>query len=288
MTMSKVRRPAYLRLADRRVIGFPAVMGILNITPDSFRDSGRFFDHGIAAAHAEEMVAAGADIVDVGGESTRPGAHDVPVDEELRRVIPVVRMLAKRIRAPISVDTRKAAVARAALGEGAAIINDVSALTFDTVMAETVAAARAAMVLMHMRGTPATMSGRAHYRDVVGEVRRYLAARIRVAIGAGIARSRLIIDPGFGFAKRPEHNLALLRGLPRLAALGYPVLVGFSGKALSIGMKGSGERERIARNAAAEAIAVLSGAAILRVHDPAPAVAAIRTAAAFAAGPRRT
>ncbi|HUY18303.1 MAG TPA: dihydropteroate synthase [Candidatus Binataceae bacterium] len=275
------RRARRLKLADGRVIDFPAVMGILNVTPDSFRDGGRYLDRERAVDHAIEMAGQGADIIDVGGESTRPGAAAVPVDEELRRVIPVIAALAGRLRVPISVDTRKAAVARAALDAGAAIINDVSALEFDCEMASVAARARAAVVLMHMRGTPETMATMAEYRDLVAEVCRYLRGRVRAARAAGISAARLIVDPGFGFAKRGGHNLTLIRGLPRVAALGYPVLIGFSGKALGLGLGKAGEGERTARLAAAEAVAVMLGASILRVHDPGPTVAAIKVAASI-------
>jgi len=273
------RRGRALKLADGRVIAFPAVMGVLNVTPDSFRDGGRYLDPVRAVEHGIEMVAAGADIIDVGGESTRPGAHEVPAEEELRRIVPVIERLARRIRIPISIDTRKAMVARAALHAGAAIINDVSALSFDPALAAVAARARATVILTHMRGLPETMATMAEYRNVVGEVCHYLRRRIRRAVATGIPRSRLIVDPGFGFAKRAEHNLALMRGLPRVAALGCPVLIGFSGKALRLGLTNAGERERTARIAAAEVTAVMMGADILRVHDPGPTAAALRVAA---------
>lgn len=280
------RQPCELTLSDGRVIGFPAVMGILNATPDSFRDGGRYFDSDRAIDHGIEMAEQGADIIDVGGESTRPGARAVAIDEELRRVVPVITQLARRVRVPISVDTRKAAVARAALDAGAAIINDVSALTFDPAMVSVVAQARAAVVLMHMRGTPETMASMAEYGNVVAEVCRYLRGRVRAALAAGISATRLIVDPGFGFAKRAEHNLAVVRGLPRVAALGYPVLIGFSGKALGLGLGNAGERERIVSIAAAEVVAVMLGASILRVHNPGPTAAAIKVAASIAGAVR--
>jgi dihydropteroate synthase len=275
------RQPRGLKLVDGRAIAFPAVMGILNVTPDSFRDGGRYLDRDRAVEHGIEMAVQGADILDVGGESTRPGAREVPADEELRRVIPVIERLARLVRIPISIDTRKAAVARAALDAGAAIVNDVSALSFDPALASVVAQSRAAVVLMHMRGTPQTMAALAEYRDPVAEVCRYLRSRLRAALAAGISAARLIVDPGFGFAKRAEHNLALMRGLPRVAALGYPVLIGFSGKALRLGLGEASERERIARIAAAEVAAVMLGASILRVHDPGPTAAAISVAASI-------
>jgi len=279
---SRSRWPRELTLADGRMIGFPAVMAILNATPDSFRDGGRYLDSKRAVDHGIELAESGADIIDVGGESTRPGARAVPIDEELRRVVPVITQLTRRVRVPISVDTRKAAVARAALDAGAAIINDVSALTFDPAMASVAAEAGAAVVLMHMRGTPETMSSMADYGNVVVEVCRYLRGRVRVALAAGIPATRLMVDPGFGFAKRAEHNLAVMRGLPRVAALGYPVLIGFSGKALGLRLGNASERERTVRIAAAEVVAVMLGASILRVHDPGPTAAAIKVAASIA------
>ncbi|MGH7907938.1 MAG: dihydropteroate synthase [Candidatus Binataceae bacterium] len=275
-------RRRHMRLADGRVIRFPAIMGILNVTPDSFHDSGRYFDHARAVAHGIEMAAAGAGIIDVGGESTRPGAMEIDAEEESRRVIPVIRALVKRLKIPVSADTRRAVVARAALGEGAAIINDVSALTFDPAMIAVAKNGRAAVVLMHMRGTPATMARMARYGDVVEEVCGYLAARAEAVIRAGIARSRIIIDPGFGFAKRPRHNLKLLAGISQIAALGYPVLLGFSGKTIAV--HADGERARIARNAAAEMLALAGGASIIRVHDPGLTAAVIRVASQMGAG----
>jgi dihydropteroate synthase len=275
-------RRGALKLADGRTIAFPAVMGILNVTPDSFRDGGRYLDPKRAVEHALRMAAEGADIIDVGGESTRPGAREVPVEEELRRVIPVLQRLVPKLGVPVSIDTRKAIVATAAIDSGAAIVNDVSALSFDPGMAAVAARGRAAVVLMHMRGIPETMTTMAQYRSVVAEVCRYLRSRIRAAIAAGILPSRLIVDPGFGFAKRVEHNLALMRGLPKVAALGYPVLLGFSGKALRLGLANAGERERAARLAAAEVTAVMMGADILRVHDPGLTSAALKVATSIA------
>jgi dihydropteroate synthase len=275
-------RRGALKLADGRTIAFPAVMGILNVTPDSFRDGGRYLDPERAVEHALRMAAEGADIIDVGGESTRPGAREVPVEEELRRVIPVLQRLVPKLGVPVSIDTRKAIVATAAIDSGAAIVNDVSALSFDPGMAAVAARGRAAVVLMHMRGIPETMTTMAQYRSVVAEVCRYLRSRIRAAIAAGILPSRLIVDPGFGFAKRVEHNLALMRGLPKVAALGYPVLLGFSGKALRLGLANAGERERAARLAAAEVTAVMMGADILRVHDPGLTSAALKVATSIA------
>ena len=270
-----------IRLSDGALIRFPAVMGVLNVTPDSFSDGGRYRNPGQARAHAIEMARAGADIIDIGGESTRPGASEVSPEEELSRVIPVIRALRGAVTRPISIDTRKASVARAALAEGATIVNDVSAMEFDPAMAETVAQARAAVILMHMRGTPATMMRRARYRDVVSEVREYLAARARAAAKAGIARSRIIVDPGIGFAKTANHNLQLLNALPRLRKLGYPVLVGVSRKSFVRTIAGTSDIDLLFGTAAAVAVAIASGAAIVRVHDPEPMSAVVRVASAL-------
>ena len=258
-------------------------MGVLNVTPDSFSDGGRYADRDRAVDRALQMAAEGASIIDIGGESTRPGAQEVPAEIESGRVIPVIRELKSRISCPISIDTRKAAVADKALAAGAAIINDVSAMTFDPGMAAVVKQHRAAVVLMHMRGTPATMMRMARYHDVVAEVARYLAGRIQAALAAGIRDSGIIIDPGLGFAKLTSHNLGLLGALPRLRRLGYPILVGVSRKNFVRQIAGAGEEELIFGTAAAVALAVCGGASIVRVHDPRPIAAAVRMAAAIAA-----
>jgi dihydropteroate synthase len=278
------RPPRSLRLRDGRIIRFPAVMGVLNVTPDSFSDGGLYLDPCKAAEHALEMEAAGAAIIDVGGESTRPiGAREVAAEEELARIEPVLDRLAGRLRVPISIDTRKAEVARAALERGAAIINDVSALEADPEMAVLAARARCAVVLMHMRGGPEDHIKFARYRDVVGEVSRYLTARARYAVGAGISRSRIILDPGIGFAKTADHNLQILGGLPKLCALGYPVLVGASRKTFVRRIAGGSEAEILFGTAAVNALAVAAGASIIRVHEPGPAVAVMRMGGAMAA-----
>lgn len=259
-------------------------MGVLNITPDSFSDGGRYLDSGRAVAHAREMADAGADVIDIGGESTRPGAAEVSAEIETERVLPVIRALKRRLSCPISIDTRRAEVAERALDAGAAIVNDVSALTFDPRMAVVVARRRAAVILMHMRGTPATMMRMARYHDVVAEVARYLQERARAAIAAGIPRSRIVLDPGIGFAKLARHNLELLADLPRLTSLGYPILIGVSRKAFVRRIAGSGEEEQIFGTAAAVALAVAGGASILRVHDPGPMAVVVRMARAIACG----
>ncbi len=269
VAMPRIRDARRWRLADRTLV-FPRttlIMGILNVTPDSFSDGGRWLDPGRAAAHALEMAAAGAHLIDVGGESTRPGAGAVAVDEEVRRVVPVVRAIARSSDMAISVDTRRAPVAEAALAEGAHAVNDVSALRDDPRLAEVVARAGAGVVLMHMRGTPITMQEDPRYLDVVGEVREFLARRIEFAAGAGIDPECVAVDPGFGFGKTFEHNLALLRRLDAFATLGRPILVGTSRKSFIGRVLGLPPGERVEGTAASVAIAVFQGASIVRVHD---------------------
>jgi len=275
-------RPRGLRLRGAKLVRFPAVMGVLNVTPDSFSDGGRYFERTAAVEHGLEMADKGADIIDVGGESTRPGAREVPVELELERVIPVIRELSRKLAVPISVDTRKAVVADAALAEGAAIVNDVSGLSFDPLMARTVAGAGAAVVLMHMRGVPETMMRYARYRDVVAEVRAWLKARARLAKRAGVPGSKIVVDPGLGFAKTAGHNLRLLASLPRLCALGYPVMIGASRKSFVRKIAGAGDCELALGSAAVSALAVAAGASIVRVHDPDGMGALVRMAAAVA------
>jgi dihydropteroate synthase len=268
-----------MRLHNGRVVHFPAVMGVLNVTPDSFSDGGEYLKPDRAIAHALEMQDNGADIIDLGGESARPaGAREVPVEEELRRVLPVLRGLEGRLRVPFSIDTRNAEVARVALEHGAAIINDVTALSYDPQMARLAAASRSAVVLMHMRGSPENHMRFARYRDVVIAVTGYLAARAKYAIRAGIPASRIILDPGIGFAKTAQHNLTILNSLPVLCTLGYPVLVGTSRKSFIRRIVGDSPREIEFGSAAADALAVAAGAAIVRVHDPGAARAAVRMA----------
>jgi len=282
-----------LELADGRLIKFPAVMGVLNVTPDSFSDGGKYLEGDRAVDHALAMEAAGADIIDVGGESSRPiGAVEVAVEVELARVAPVLERLGRRLKAPISIDTRRAEVAHVALESGAAIINDITAFEHDPEMAPLAARTKCAVVLMHMRGGPANHIKFAHYRDVVREVIDYLDARARFAVAAGVSRTRIILDPGLGFAKNAQHNLKLLAALPDLGALGYPVLVGVSRKTfvarLSVGTAaGAGERELEFGTAAANAIAIAAGASIVRVHDVGAGVAVVRMAAAIAGRDQR-
>lgn len=246
----------------------PVVMGILNLTPDSFSDGGRFLDPDDALRRAREMAAEGADVIDLGGESTRPGAAEVSAGEEAARVVPVLRALREALELPVSVDTRKAAVAREALAAGARVVNDVSGLA-DPGMADTVASSGAGLVLMHMRGTPATMQGMTDYGDVVEEVAAELAAALARADAAGIARERVVLDPGIGFAKTAEHNLQLIASLRRLEArLGRPVLLGASRKAF-IGalLGGVPAAERDAGTVGACVAGLARGARLFRVHD---------------------
>lgn len=242
-------------------------MGILNITPDSFSDGGRYLEPSAARARARAMVAEGADLIDIGGESTRPGAVPAPADEELRRVIPVIRALAPSLTIPISVDTRKAVVAREALAAGASMINDVTALRGDPEMAEIAARSGVPVVLMHMQETPETMQADPRYGDVVAEVTGWLQEAAVDARARGVAEDQILIDPGFGFGKRPEHNLRLLRSLDRLVDTGYPVLIGPSRKATIGAVLGGGPEDRMMGTAATVAWAAAAGAAIVRVHD---------------------
>lgn len=243
----------------------PRVMGILNVTPDSFSDGGRYADPARALDRARQMLFDGADIVDVGGESTRPGAAPVDEASEIARVVPVIEALVLE-GALVSVDTMKPGVMRAAIGAGAAIVNDVRALMEPDAI-EAVAATGAGVCLMHMRGTPATMQSGPEYVDVVAEVRDFLVARAQACERAGIARDRIVVDPGFGFGKTLAHNLDLLARLGAIAAAGYPVLAGLSRKSMLGAITGRPEGEREAASVAAALLAVERGAAIVRVHD---------------------
>lgn len=246
----------------------PLIMGILNVTPDSFADHGRHFDHTAALAHARALVAAGADILDVGGESTRPFAEPVPLEEELRRVIPVIETIAPEIPIPLSIDTYKAAVARAALAAGAAIINDISALRFDPEMAPLAAAARAPLVLMHMQGSPRDMQLAPHYDDLMGEIADFFRERLDFAVSQGIARELIVLDPGLGFGKTWEHNLEILRRLEAFLELGCPLLVGPSRKGFIGQLTGQpAGPERDVGTLAAVLASVQHGARIVRTHN---------------------
>ena len=261
-----------------------AIMAILNVTPDSFYDGGRRLDPGKAIADGIEMAEAGADVIDIGGESTRPGARPVSEDEELERVLPVIRGLRREVRVPISIDTYKSGVARAALRQGADIVNDISALRFDAELVGLVAAEKVPVVLMHMQGTPRTMQAEARYHDVVREVGDFLAAQIRYAVEQGVERGNIIVDPGIGFGKTLDHNLALLRGLPELATLGQPLLVGASRKTFIGKILGAEPGERLEGSLAAAAAAVLAGANIIRAHDVKETWKAVRVADAIRFG----
>ena len=257
-------RPGTLICAGRELsLERPLVMGILNVTPDSFSDGGEFYGTEKAVARAGEMLDQGADIIDVGGESTRPGSAYVDEEEELRRVMPVVEAVASD--AVVSIDTRKSAVARKALGVGAAIVNDVSAGREDPEVAGVAAEFGAAMVLMHMLGTPADMQTDPQYDDVVGEVRDFLAEYAERALDEGV--KSVVVDPGIGFGKTLEHNLELLRNIPAIADLGYPVLVGHSRKSFIEKLLGLPVEERLAPSLAVAVEAARRGASILRVHD---------------------
>jgi len=259
-------------------------MAIVNVTPDSFADGGVRFDPDRAIADAVRMVAEGADILDVGGESTRPGAAPLPIDEELRRVLPVLEGLRGRVNVPLSIDTYKAQVADRAIDLGASIVNDISALTYDPELAAVVARRSAAVVLMHNRGRSSRMYEHAEYGDVMAEICAELAGRAAAAEAAGVGRDRIILDPGFGFAKRAEHTLAALAELPRLVVMGFPVLSGPSRKSfLKAGLGEVPPAGRVWGTAAAVAASVLYGAAIVRVHDVAEMVQVVRVADAIRA-----
>lgn len=243
------------------------VMGILNVTPDSFYAGGRAIDSETVIQTGISMMEGGADMLDIGGESSRPGANPVSVDEELRRVLPVVEGLQSRTSLPLSIDTTKAAVARAAIHAGATIVNDISALRADSSMAEVIAAGGAKVILMHMQGTPRTMQKEPRYNNVMDEVCDFLRRRAEVALAAGISPTAIILDPGIGFGKRLEHNLALLRQLPKLASYGYPVLVGLSRKSFLGQLLDLPAAQRLEGTIVANTIAICGGASIIRVHD---------------------
>jgi dihydropteroate synthase len=263
-------------------------MGVVNVTPDSFSDGGRYMDRRAAVAHGLALAAEGADLLDVGGESTRPGAADVEEAVELERVLPVVEELARTAGVPVSVDTRKAAVAAAALGAGAAIVNDVSAGRHDPDLLHVAAEAGAPLVLMHMLGTPATMQDDPRYDDVVAEVEAFLAERCQAAEAAGVDHRALVVDPGIGFGKRDQDNYALLDGLARFTRLGHPVMVGTSRKAFIGRALDVPADQRLEGTAATVVWAVERGARIVRVHEVGPLVRTVRmTEALMARGATR-
>jgi dihydropteroate synthase len=261
----------------------PKVMGVLNVTPDSFSDGGRYLRLGAALEHAEAMIQGGAAIIDVGGESTRPGAAGVSVEEELRRVIPVVEHLARAGRAVICVDTSSPEVMLAAAAAGATLINDVRGLQRPGALAAA-AGSGCAVCVMHMQGEPQTMQQRPRYEDVVAEVKQYLQGRVAACEAAGIGQDRIVIDPGFGFGKTVAHNLALVRQLPDLVALRLPVLMGMSRKSTIAAITGRPGDDYLAGSLALAVAAVLRGAHIIRAHDVAQTVDALKIAHAVQAG----
>ena len=262
----------------------PLVMGILNVTPDSFSDGGRYMERERAIEHAREMVAQGADIIDVGGESTRPGAHPVSLKEEVDRVVPVVEALSRKLEVPISVDTYKAPVAKMALERGAIMVNDISGLRFSPHMIDVVAQYRPWVVVMHMKGTPRDMQEAPWYEDVIGEVEGFFEERLRYLESHGISREKVILDPGIGFGKRLEDNLSLLRNIDRFLHFGCPIMVGPSRKSFIGNVLNLPVEERLEGTLAAVSIAVFQGAQIVRVHDVQP----VRRAVDLAWAMRRT
>src|ERR1700704_5694759 len=272
VTAQSLRCGRFRLLLDR-----PLVAGVVNVTPDSFSDGGNYLEPGAAIAHAQRLVDEGADLVDTGAESSRPGASSVSAEQELSRLMPVLDGL-RACPIPISIDTTKPEVMRAVIGAGAAMINDIGALRSPGAL-ETVAPTDAAVCLMHMQGEPRTMQREPRYGDVVAEVRAFLAERVAAAEARGIARERIVIDPGFGFGKTVEHNFELLRNLHRFAEMGLPVMAGWSRKSTLGAITGRGAGERLAASIAAALLAVQHGATIVRVHD----VAATRDALAVLA-----
>ena len=260
-----------------------AVMGVVNVTPDSFSDGGAFLAPEAAITHARRLAGEGADQLDVGGESTRPGAEPVSQDEELRRVLPVVEAFAGVATPEISIDTTKAAVARAAIAAGAQIVNDVSALRFDAEMVGVVAESGAVCCLMHMLGEPRTMQDDPRYEDVVSEVKAFLERRLAFAVAAGVAEERVWLDPGIGFGKTLEHNLELLRRLDEIVAIGCPVVIGTSRKSFLGKLTGRAVDERVPGTVATSVLAYERGARIFRVHDVAAVADALEVAAATVA-----
>lgn len=263
-------------------LSVPRVMGILNITPDSFSDGGRYLDPAVAVTRARQMVAEGAAIIDVGGESTRPGAAAVAVEEEIARVVPVIQALAAELPVPVSVDTSKPEVMRAAVAAGAGLINDVCALQQPGALAAA-AELQVPVCLMHMQGEPRTMQQAPQYADVVAEVREFLAQRVEECIAAGIARERILLDPGFGFGKTLAHNLSLLKHLPMLHDLGQPLLVGMSRKSMIGAVLDVPLADRLYGSVAVATLGAWLGAAIVRVHDVKASADALKMVAAVQA-----
>ena len=260
-------------------------MGVVNVTPDSFSDGGRFFDEAAAVQHARKLIADGADILDIGGESTRPGAEPVPLADELARVLPVIEAVRRESAVSISIDTVKPEVARAAVAAGATLWNDVTALRGAPDSPSVAAELGCEVILMHMQGEPRTMQDDPRYADVVGEVRDFLAERAEAAVAGGVSRERILLDPGIGFGKRLEHNLALIRGLPELAALGFPIVLGVSRKRFiaAVDSTATSAADRLGGSLAAALAGAQRGAAVLRVHDVRETVQALAVLSALEA-----
>jgi len=249
------------------------IMGILNVTPDSFSDGGKFLDKEDAVRRAIKMTGEGADIIDVGGESTRPGAGDISPEEELNRVIPVIEMLFKRTDIPISIDTRRSKVAQRALNAGASIVNDVSGLRYDPMMAHVVADLEASLIVMHMKGSPKDMQRSPRYKDLIGEIRKSLKESLKIAGKAGVRKEKIIVDPGIGFGKTVEHNLAILKNLAEFKSLGQAICIGTSRKSFIAKTLGLSQNDsRLYGTLATCVVAIMNGANILRVHDVKEAV----------------
>ncbi len=243
------------------------VMGIVNVTPDSFSDGEQYLDSGMAISHAKRLVSEGADIIDIGGESTRPGSLAVTQDEEIERVIPVIEGITKEVSVPISIDTCKSQVAQAALDSGVSMINDISAMRFDPKIAEVAAQKKAPLILMHMQGTPKNMQKNPTYKDVMGEIKEFLEERVGFAVSRGVARNNIIIDPGIGFGKSMEHNYEIIRKLGELRELKLPILIGTSRKSFIGNTLGLDVNERLEGTLATITMSIINGADIVRVHD---------------------
>jgi dihydropteroate synthase len=261
--MTNEIEPAFKLQFDKR----PLVMGVLNVTPDSFSDGGKFLNPEKAAAHAILMAEQRADIIDIGGESSRPGAAEIGANEEIDRVLPVLEMLKGKLNIPISIDTRRSEVARKACQAGASIINDISGLVNDEAIADVASEMNSYLILMHMRGTSATMQLNIHYDNLIKDISDFLARAASRAIARGVSRDRIIIDPGIGFGKTVEHNFSLIKHIPEFAGLGYPVLIGASRKSFIGKTLGVDVDERLEGSLAAAVYAVFKGASIIRVHD---------------------
>lgn len=258
----------------------PQVMGIVNVTPDSFSDGGRYISTNKAIEHALQLVDEGANILDIGGESTRPGATPVGLDEELSRVIPVIEALVKVVKIPLSIDTYKPQVMQAAIAAGISIVNDINALQESDAL-DVVAASDVGICLMHMQGTPQTMQLNPQYADVVAEVNAFLKTRLNAAIAIGIDKNRILLDPGFGFGKCTEHNITLLQQLTHIVEIGQPLLVGLSRKSVLGQVLGDNQTDRVSASIAASVIAVMNGANVLRVHDVRATIDALKVVMAI-------